>query len=92
MAQDGFVEVRGANLGDNVIMRLLAVASMVSGPIAYAANDGGTVERVRLLIKGPDVPEFVIERDARYDPGPKPGNELAATVDPEDHRDFELDC
>ena len=142
MAEDGLVEVRGANRGNNVIMRLLAVALMVSGPIVYAANDGSTVGivltvlllplgigvwrgiarakrrllrldevglpatavvlsvepisedptvRVRLLIKGPDVPEFVIEHDARYGPGLKPGNKLAATVDPENHRDFELD-
>jgi hypothetical protein len=47
--------------------------------------------RVRLLIKGPDVPEFVIEHDARYDPSLKPGNKLVAAVDPDDHRDFELD-
>ncbi|ROP35278.1 hypothetical protein [Saccharothrix texasensis] len=48
--------------------------------------------RVRLLIKGPDVPEFVVEHDTRYDPRLKPGNELVAVVDPDDHRDFELDC
>ncbi|MGW6928474.1 hypothetical protein ACWGE0_00335 [Lentzea sp. NPDC054927] len=47
--------------------------------------------RVRLLIKGPDVPEFVIEHDARYDPSLKPGNKLVAAVDPDDHRNFELD-
>ena len=47
--------------------------------------------RARLLIKGPDVPEFVIEHDARYHPALRPGNKLVATVDPDNHRDFELD-
>ncbi|MEV6716577.1 hypothetical protein AB0M48_31595 [Lentzea sp. NPDC051208] len=142
MAEDGFVEIRGANRGNNVFLHLFAAALMVTGPIVYAANDGGTVGivltvvllplgiavwrgiarakrrllrldevglpatavvlsmepisedatvRVRLLIKGPDVPEFVIEHDARYDPGLRPGNRLVAAVDPDDHRDFELD-
>ncbi|MGB3443298.1 MAG: hypothetical protein WBA97_31570 [Actinophytocola sp.] len=142
MAEDGFVEVHGANRGNNVILRLFAVALMVTGPIVYAASHGGTLGivltvvllplgiavwrgigrakrrllrldevglpatavvlsvepisedptvRVRLLIKGPDVPEFVIEHDARYGPGLKPGNRLVAAVDPDDHRDFELD-
>lgn len=140
MADDGFV--RGANRGDNVFLRLFAVALMVTGPVVYAANGGGAVGivltvvlvplgiavwrgiarakrrllrldevglpatavvlsvepvsedptvRVRLLIKGPDVPEFVIEHDTRHDPGLKPGNKLVAAVDPDDHRDFELD-
>ncbi|RDI20248.1 hypothetical protein [Lentzea flaviverrucosa] len=48
--------------------------------------------RVRLLVKGPDVPEFVIEHDTRYDASLRPGNKLVASVDPDDHRDFELDC
>ncbi|WP_367129109.1 hypothetical protein [Saccharothrix sp. HUAS TT1] len=142
MAEDGFVEVHGANRGNNVFLRLFAVALMVAGPIVYAANDGATggivltavllplgiavwrgitrakrrllrldevglpataavltVEpisedstiRVRLLIRGPDVPEFIIEHDARYHPSLKPGNKLVAAVDPDNHRDFELD-
>ncbi|MFT7838116.1 hypothetical protein Q5530_18425 [Saccharothrix sp. BKS2] len=142
MAEDGFVEVRGANRGDNVVLRLFAVALVVTGPIVYAANDGATIGivltavllplgiavwrgitrakrrllrldevglpatavvlsmepisedatvRVRLLIKGPDVPEFVTEHDARYHPSLRPGNKLVAVVDPDDHRDFELD-
>ena len=142
MAEDGFVEVHGANRGNNVILHLIAAAMMVTGPIVYAANDGGTLGivltavllplgiavwrgiarakrrllrldevglpatahvltmepisedstiRVRLLIKGPDVPEFLIEHDARYHPSLRPGNKLDATVDPDNHRDFELD-
>ncbi|GHH38989.1 hypothetical protein [Lentzea cavernae] len=142
MAGDGFVEVRGADRGGNVVPYLFAVALMVTGPIVYAAADGGTVGivltvvllplgigvwrgvtrakrrllrldevglpatavvlsvepisedptvRVRLLVKGPDVPEFVVEHDTRYDPALKPGNTLVATVDPDDHLDFELD-
>ncbi|QQQ79721.1 hypothetical protein IOD16_15760 [Saccharothrix sp. 6-C] len=138
MTEDGFVEARGGN----VVPRLFAVALMATGPVVYAAGDGGalgivltavllplgiavwravtraarrllrldevglpatavvlSVEpisedptvRVRLLIKGPDVPEFVVEHDTRYDPHLKPGNELVAVVDPDDHRDFELD-
>ena len=43
MAESGFVEVRGANRDDNVILHLFAVALMVTGPIVCAANDGGTV-------------------------------------------------
>lgn len=143
MAEDGFVEVRGANRGDNVVLRLFAAALVVTGPIVYAANDGGTVGivltvvplplgiavwrgisrakrrllrldavglpataevlsvepisedatvRVRLRISGPDVPGFVIEHDAGYHPVFTPGNRLVAAVDPDDHRDFELDC
>ncbi|GAB2968334.1 hypothetical protein [Saccharothrix stipae] len=142
MAEGGFVEVRGANRANNVVLHLFAVALMLTGPIVHAANDGGTVGivltavllpfgiavwrgvarakrrllrldevglpatavvlsvepisedatvRVRLLIKGPDVPEFVIEHDTRYDSSLKRGNKLAATVDPDDHHDFELD-
>ncbi|NUT93971.1 MAG: hypothetical protein HOY78_18315 [Saccharothrix sp.] len=142
MAESGFVEVRGANRGNNVILHLFAVALMVTGPIVYAANDGGTVGivltvilvplgiavwrgiarakrrllrldavglpatahvltyepisedstvRVQLLIKGPDVPEFIIEHDAPYHPSLRAGNKLDAVVDPDDHRDFELD-
>ncbi|MER5261727.1 hypothetical protein ABTZ99_06545 [Actinosynnema sp. NPDC002837] len=142
MAEDGFVEVRGANRGNNVILHLFALALMVTGPIVYAANDGGTVGivltvvllplgiavwrgiarakrrllrldevglpataevlsmepisedstvRVRLRISGPDVPEFEIEHDAGYHPSLRPGNKLVAAVDPDDHRDFELD-
>lgn len=73
MAEDGFVEVHGANRGNNVILQLFAVALMVTGPIVYTANGGGTVG---IVLKGPDV---------------KPGNKLVAAVDPDDHRDFELD-
>ncbi|MEU7476512.1 hypothetical protein AB0A63_11060 [Lentzea sp. NPDC042327] len=142
MAESGFVEIHGANRGNNVFLHLFAVALMLTGPIVYAANDGGTVGivltavlvplgisvwrgigrakrrllrldevglpatahvltmepisedatvRVRLWISGPDVPGFVAEHDARYDPSLRPGNELAATVDPDDHHDFELD-
>jgi len=138
----GFVEVRGADRGRNVVPHLFAVALMVTGPIVYAATDGGIVGivltvvllplgigvwrgvtrakrrllrlhevglpatavvlsvepisedptvRVRLLIKGPDVPEFVVEHDTRYDPALKPRNTLVAVVDPDDHSDFELD-
>ncbi|MFI9810745.1 hypothetical protein [Saccharothrix variisporea] len=47
--------------------------------------------RVRLLIKGPDVPEFITEHDAPYHPSLRAGNKLDAVVDPDDHRDFELD-
>ncbi|MGM1060075.1 hypothetical protein [Saccharothrix sp. Mg75] len=143
MAESGFVEVRGANRGNNVFPHLFAAALMVTGPIVHATDDGGTVGivltalllplgiavwrgvarakrrllrldevglpataavltvepisedatvRVRLLIRGPDVPEFVIEHDTRYDPALKPGNKLAALVDPDDHRDFEPGC
>ncbi|MFJ6671579.1 hypothetical protein ACIQMJ_10780 [Actinosynnema sp. NPDC091369] len=141
MAEDGFVDVHGANRGNNVILHLFAVALMVTGPVVYAANDGGTVGivltavllpfgiavwrgvararrrllrldevglrataevlsvgpisedptiRVRLRISGPDVPEFEIEHDTPHH-GLKPGDRLVAMVDPDDHRDFELD-
>ena len=50
MAEDGFVEVRGANRGNNVILHLFAVALMVTGPIVYAANDGGTVAIVLTVV------------------------------------------
>ncbi|MEU4767623.1 hypothetical protein AB0H12_30655 [Actinosynnema sp. NPDC023794] len=142
MAEDGFVEVRGANRGKNVVLHLFAVALVVTGPIVYATNDGGAVGtvltvvllplgiavwrgiarakrrllrldevglpataevlsmeptsedatvRVRLRLSGPDVPEFEIEHDAGYHPSLRPGNKLDAAVDPDDHRDFELD-
>ncbi|MEJ2852592.1 MULTISPECIES: hypothetical protein [unclassified Saccharothrix] len=142
MAESGFVEVRGANRGNNVVLHLFAVALMVTGPIVYASTDGGTVGivltvillplgigvwrgtgrakrrllrldevglpatafvltsepisedatiRVRLLIRGPDVPEFLIDHDTSYHPSLKAGNKLDAVVDPDDHRDFELD-
>ncbi|KOV80079.1 hypothetical protein [Nocardia sp. NRRL S-836] len=47
--------------------------------------------RARLWISGPDVPAFGAEHDARYHPALRPGNRLAAVVDPDDHHDFELD-
>ncbi|MFE2752019.1 hypothetical protein ACFXGA_08430 [Actinosynnema sp. NPDC059335] len=142
MGQNGFVEVRGANRGNNVVLRLFAAALVVTGPIVYAADDGGAVGvvltvvllpfgiavwrgiarakrrllrldevglpaiaevltaepisedstvRVRLRISGPDVPEFEVEHDAGYHPALSPGNKLVAAVDPDDHRDFELE-
>lgn len=48
MADDGFV--RGANRGNNVFLHLFALALMVTGPIVYAANDGGTVGIVLTVV------------------------------------------
>ncbi|MGW6444477.1 hypothetical protein [Lentzea sp. NPDC055074] len=88
----GIAVWRGITRAKRRLLRLDEVGLPATAHVltTESISEDATV-RVRLLIRGPDVPEFVIEHDTRYDPALRPGNELVATVDPDDHRDFELD-
>lgn len=83
---------RGIALAKRRLLRLDEVGLPATAVVLSMEliSEDATV-RVRLLIKGPDVPEFVIEHDTRYDSSLKAGNKLVAVVNPDDHRDFELE-